>query len=296
MSALSHENPIGVHALVFAGDWSTESCERAVSGARAAGFDMIEVPMFNPAAVNTTITRDVLAAHGVVASTSLGLPADADIASEDGEVVERGVQLLLQALQKSADIDATYMVGVIASALRKYPGPCTPGARKNVVASLRRVADAAADVGVTLGLEVVNRYESNVMNTAAEAMGLISEIGRDNVAVHLDTYHMNIEEVSMADAVRTCGSWLGYVHIGESHRGYLGTGSVDFRGLFRELVAANYTGPITFESFSSAVVSPDLSNNLCVWRNLWNNSDDLASHACMFIESELHAARRADWM
>lgn len=59
-----------------------------------------------------------------------------------------------------------------------------------------------------------------------------------------------------------------YVHIGESHRGYLGTGSVDFGALFRALAAADYEGPLTFESFSSAVVSPSLSNTLCVWRNL----------------------------
>ncbi|CAI7791382.1 unnamed protein product, partial [Closterium sp. NIES-53] len=79
---------------------------------------------------------------------------------------------------------------------------------------------------------------------------------------------MNIEESSLADAVVLCGSRLGYVHIGESHRGYLGSGTVDFPQLFRALARAQYTGPITFESFSSEVVSPTLSNTLAVWRNL----------------------------
>jgi D-psicose/D-tagatose/L-ribulose 3-epimerase len=72
----------------------------------------------------------------------------------------------------------------------------------------------------------------------------------------------------------------------------MGTGSVDFRGLFRALVAAGYTGPITFESFSSAVVSKDLSNALCVWRNLWDDGDDLAQHARHVIAAELEAASR----
>ena len=81
-----------------------------------------------------------------------------------------------------------------------------------------------------------------------------------------------------------------YVHIGEAHRGYLGSGSVDHEGLFRALVTSGYAGPITFESFSSAVVSKDLSNALCVWRNLWEDGDDLAVHARQFIDSQLRAA------
>ena len=113
-------------------------------------------------------------------------------------------------MQKSAAINSPYVVGVIMSAIRKYPGPCSALARANVVASLRTVAALAADRGVTLGLEVVNRYETNVINTAAQGMALVDDIGAANVAVHLDTYHMNIEEVSMAAAVRACGSKLGY--------------------------------------------------------------------------------------
>lgn len=77
-----------------------------------------------------------------------------------------------------------------------------------------------------------------------------------------------------------------YVHIGESHRGYLGTGSVEFQGLFRTLDELEYTGPVTFESFSSTVVSKDMSDALCVWRNLWDDGDDLAAHARQFIASQ----------
>ena len=131
---------------------------------------------------------------------------------------------------------------------------------------------------MVLGLEVVNRYETNLVNTAAQAVELIGEIGEANVKVHLDSYHMHIEEAGLvhldsyhmhieeaglAQAVETAGSHLGYVHIGESHRGDLGTGNVDFDQLFRALAKQGYTGPITFESFSSRVVSPQLSNVLC---------------------------------
>eukprot|EP00892_Ulva_mutabilis_P011118 jgi/Ulvmu1/8379/UM042_0086.1 len=287
-TAVRQESPnkVGVHALVFSGDWTEVSCRKAINGASQAGYSLIEIPMLDPQTVDTAMTAQVLSEAGITASTSLGLAEDADINSEDAEVVQRGQALLDLALVKSHAMGASHMVGVIYSALRKYPGPCSPAARANVVSSLQALADKAADLGVTLGLEAVNRYETNVINTAAGTMELLADINRDNVVVHLDTYHMNIEEFSMEAAIRTCGDKLGYVHIGESHRGYLGTGSVDFLGLFRVLDDVGYTGPITFESFSSAVVSKDLSNTLCVWRNLWDDSDHLATHAREYIRSQ----------
>ena len=82
---------------------------------------------------------------------------------------------------------------------------------------------------------------------------------------------------------------LRYVHIGESHRGYLGTGSVDFDGFFTALGRVGYDGPIVFESFSSAVVAPDLSRMLGIWRNLWTDNDELGAHANRFIRDKLVA-------
>ena len=82
-----------------------------------------------------------------------------------------------------------------------------------------------------------------------------------------------------------------YVHIGESHSGYLGSGNVDFDNFFKALVRSGYDGPITFESFSSAVVHPELSGMLGIWRNLWEDSEDLGAHANAFIRGRLRAAQ-----
>jgi D-psicose/D-tagatose/L-ribulose 3-epimerase len=112
------------------------------------------------------------------------------------------------------------------------------------------------------------------------------------VTIHLDTYHMNIEEDDLVRPVYEVGDRLGYVHIGENHRGYLGSGHLDFGAFFHALADVGYPGPITFESFSSAVVSAGLSNDLAVWRNLWDDGDDLARHARAFIDGQLAAAVR----
>jgi D-psicose/D-tagatose/L-ribulose 3-epimerase len=88
----------------------------------------------------------------------------------------------------------------------------------------------------------------------------------------------------MVEGVLAAGDRLGYVHVGESHRGYLGTGNVDFDSFFGALKKINYQGPVTFESFSSAVVDPALSNALRIWRNLWTDSHDLADKAINFMK------------
>src|SRR5690606_25030643 len=138
-----------------------------------------------------------------------------------------------------------------------------------------RVADHAAARGVNVSLEVVNRYETNVLNTARQAIAYLAEVDRPNLGIHLDTYHMNIEESDMTAPVLDAAPQLRYVHIGESHRGYLGTGTVDFDGFFKALGRIAFDGPVVFESFSSAVVAEDLSRMLGIWRNLWTDNEEL---------------------
>lgn len=290
MGTKRYDNLLGAHALVWVGGWSKTECDKAVKGAAAAGYDLIELAVFQPENMDAAYTKSALQQAGVRASASLGLTVDADINSDDPEVVRRGKEKLLKALDFTHQVGGLYLCGVIASALLKYPAPATAEGRKNSAASLKEVARKAADYGITLGIEVVNRYETNLFNTAQEAMEFLALINEPNVKVHLDTFHMHIEENSLTQAVLTCRDKLGYVHIGESHRGYLGTGSVKFNELFKALAAVDYKGPLTFESFSSAVVSPDLSNTLCVWRNLWKDSSDLAVHARGFLHAEWTAA------
>ncbi|WP_335720332.1 sugar phosphate isomerase/epimerase [Rathayibacter tritici] len=161
----------------------------------------------------------------------------------------------------------------------------------NVVSVLTDLAAEASGKGMTLGLEICNRYETNVINTAADALRLADDNGADNVLIHLDTYHMTFEEDDFFRPVLLVGDRLGYVHIGENHRGYLGSGHLDVTTFFPALAAIDYRGPITFESFSSAVVSPTLSTDLAVWRNLWNDGPALARHARGFLVNALESSR-----
>lgn len=280
-------NPLGVHALVWVGDTSPTSLEFAIERTKAAGYDLLELSLHDSVNLDAAAARTAFESAGLQVSCSRGLAFDADVSSTDPAVVARGEELLMASLELTHALGGTILTGALYSALGKYSAPLTDSGRANVVAVLRRLAGEAAQQNMTLGLEICNRYETNVINTAHDALRLADDIGADNVFIHLDSYHMNIEEDDFVAPVREVGDRLGYVHIGENHRGYLGSGHIDFDSFFDALAAIGYTGPITFESFSSAVVMPGLSGDLAIWRNLWNDQVDLAQHAHTFMADQL---------
>lgn len=278
---------IGVHALVFTGTFDKAGISLAVEKTAQAGFDLIEFPLMDPYSFDREHAARALERHGIAATASLGLSDATDLTSDDPEVRAAGERLLTECLDIVHSLGATELCGVIYSAMKKYVAPPTEAGRAASAAAIARLADTASGLGIRLSLEVVNRYETNLLNTGRQALGFLDEIGRDNVSVHLDTYHMNIEESDLIQPVLDVADRLGYVHIGESHRGYLGSGTVDFDAFFRGLSRVGYDGPVVFESFSSTVVSETLSNTLGVWRNLWDDGDDLAAHANRFIRDRL---------
>ena len=286
-------NKLGVHALVWVGGWSHAECERAIAQSAELGYDLIEIAALDPSSIDGAFTRKMLDRYKIGTTMSLGLDESTDISSDDAGKMARGEARLMQVLSVAREIGATHVCGILYSAFQKYFKPPTGKGIAGSVEVLRRVGEEAARHGITIGLEVVNRYETNVLNTAAQAVEFAGRVALPNVKVHLDTYHMNIEEADIEAAIIDCGDMLGYFHIGESGRGYLGAGNIDFDRVFRGLAKAHYKGPITFESFSSAVVNEQLSGILGIWRNLWEDGADLARHAKGFIESGMKAAEEA---
>ena len=291
MDSTTPTNPLGVHALVWVGDTSPASVEHAIAQTKATGYDLLEISLHDSVNLDVAGARRRLQEAGLAVACSRGLAFEADVSSEDAATVGRGEELLQQSLRITSDLGGTHFTGALYSALGKYSRPLSEAGRRNVITVLRQLAKDAQDRDMTLGLEICNRYETNVINTARDALRLADDIGEDNVLIHLDTYHMNIEEDDLARPVHEVGDRLGYVHIGENHRGYLGSGHLDFTSFFHALADIGYSGPITFESFSSAVVAQGLSNDLAIWRNLWSDGEDLARHAHTFMRTHLAAGR-----
>ncbi len=280
---------IGIHSMVWVGDWSRAAAEKAIASTAEAGYDFIELSVIAPDTFDVAHTASLLAKHGLGCTASLGLDASTDISSEDPERVAAGRERLRVALNLVRECGGSILTGVIYGALMKYGHPATERGLDNSRAVLADLADEAAQSGISLGLEFCNRYETNVLNTTAQTLAFIESIGRPNIVAHLDTYHMNIEEASMSGAVElaSAAGKLGYVHVGESHRGQLGTGCVDWDDFLTALIRVGYDGPVAFESFSSKVVHSTFSNDLAIWRNLWDDPMELALGARRFIRQGL---------
>ena len=285
---------LGIHAFVWTGGSHEKDLQFATRKAKEAGYSLIEFPRFDPRKFNVATFARHLRDEGMQVAVTTGLPADADISSEDEAIMRRGEALLKETVAVTRDLGGKKLGGIIYSKHGRYGDFPTKKGWDNSVGVLRRVAVDAKAAGVTLNLEIVNRFETNLLNTAAQGLAFIRETGMDNIYLHLDTFHMNIEEPDPAMAIRNAGDRLGYFHVGESHRGYLGTGTIDFPAIFEALVDIRYQDYITFESFSSDIVDRDLSITCGIWRSTWIDNDNmlLARHARAFVESRLVEARR----
>ena len=283
-------NKLGLHANVWVAGWSRDEAARAVDRTAAQGFDLVEIPALSPERLDPDNTRRLLEAAGIGVALSLGLDEATDISSGDPARVAAGEAKLLETIAVARDLGATHVCGILYSAFRKYSEPPTPEGLKTSVATMAKVAERAAASGITLGMEVVNRYETNLINTAAQAVEYCRLVDAPNVGIHLDVYHMHIEEVDPVAAIEETGDLLAYFHTGDSHRGYMGTGSVDLKGAFRALSRIGYAGPITYESFSSRVVGQPLTGILGIWRETWEDGDDIVAHAMTYTRAQLKAA------
>lgn len=268
-----------IHAYTWAPMWTTEHGKFAVDRAAALGFDYVVVPIRNHDNIDTPAISRMFADAGIKPVTTSPLQAENDISSLDRQVWQKGVDRHLAALDLAAAMGADRMGGILYSRFGKASRAATEDNFKAAAEGLALVAEQANTMGMLLTLEVVNRYETNLINTAAMGVRLINAIGTHNVKLHLDTFHMNIEEDSMMGALETALPHLAYFEIDQNHRGRLSRGSLDFDPFLVRLKKAEYQGLIGVEAFSSAVSHPDIGAGVGSWRNMFDHGDEVASEA-----------------
>ncbi len=270
---------LGIHAYAWCSQWSNDTLD-LIDRVKGLGLDFIEIPLMCLDTLDTAMVRDRLQAAELDVCTSTVLLGDTDISSDDAAIRAKGVEYLKSCVRATHAIGARSFSGVI------YAQHVKPDARRPSEATweysaacLREVADLAAEIGVTLGLEPVNRYESHLINTCTQARRLMELIDRNNVRIHLDTYHMNIEEKDFYEATKLAGKDLIHYHLCENDRGIPGTGLVDWDGIFRALGEMHYEGYAALESF----VDCTDNMNTWVWRQLAPDGDTLVREGVAFI-------------
>ncbi|WP_316860152.1 sugar phosphate isomerase/epimerase [uncultured Cohaesibacter sp.] len=289
---MTKRNPLGTHIQVWTASLAPEDISKAAEKACICGYDFLELPVRDPHSLNVDGIAKALQDNGMFCCTPFLHTPETDIGSEDKALVAKGEALMYDALSVARDLGSHHITGPSHTVLAKHQTMRTDLGRRNAIDVLQRVAERAKSMDISINFECLNRYESNFSNTCSEALSMIDAIGSDNCRVHLDTFHMNIEEPDPAGAILKAGNRLGYFHVADNYRGYLGTGTIDFKALFRALADIDYQGPIALEVFSSAITDPVHSAKLAIWRDTWSDSIDMASHAMTFIKDQMATASR----
>lgn len=281
----------GIHAFVWTEGRDQAGLEAAMESAKEAGFSLFELPGLDPKSIDIKRLAKHAGELDLKLGASAGLRPDLDLTSSDPECVRRGEAFLNEAVSVARDLGSMQLSGPIFSAHQKFPTLPTPEGWRSSTNVLARVADKAKAAGVTLCLELVNRYETNLINTVKQGIAYIRDTGSDNILLHIDTFHMNIEEADQAQAIRHARDYIGYFHAGENHRGFLGSGTIDFAQVFDALVDVGYSKYVSVEAFNSRSISDSLKAICAIWRENWSGSDAFARHSKSFLEMRYEEAR-----
>jgi len=272
----------GVHLFLWTERFD-KSAIRFIEKAKRFGFDGVEIPLMELDLIDVEATRRELKKHEVDCLGSLGLSLDQDITSDDEDVRRNGIEFMKRCVDVVSQLGGDQVSGVIYTAWGKIVGRSrTLEEWKRSVEALREVCRYARSYGISLGLEPVNRFESYFLNTAEDAVKLAKDVGEPNIKVHLDTFHMNIEEKNFYDPIKRAGDLLFYMHCCENDRGIPGTGHVNWDEVFRSLSEINYDRWLTIESFTPEMGK--IASSAAIWRKVAPSADAIAEDGLKFLK------------
>jgi D-psicose/D-tagatose/L-ribulose 3-epimerase len=273
----------GMNLLLWTGELN-DGLKPVLSSLKKMGFDGVELPLFN-----TGLDYAAWGKHldGLsLERTAVTVRGEADNPiSPDAAVRAAGVANTKQALDCCAAAGATHLVGPYHSALGVFSGQGpTADEWKWGVDSMRQVAEYAGRVGVTLGVECLNRFETYLLNTHADAARFVKDVDHPNCRMMYDTFHANIEEKSIAGAIRGCADVCCHVHISENDRSTPGTGNVRWAENFDTLKEVGYDGWLMIEAFGLSL--PELAAATKIWRRMYQSEEQLARDGLAFMKAE----------
>lgn len=243
---------------------------------RAAGCDILEVGAPHIAAMTDAQLAELKAAaddNGLILTANIGPSKDQDLASPDPAIRKNGLDFLISILRAMDKIGSKSLVGAMYSFW-----PCDfkytdkEAAWDTSIAEMKKLAAVAEDLGIDLCQEVLNRFETYIMTTAAEGVEYCKRVDSPRCKVLLDTFHMNIEEDNIPAAIRLCGSYLGHIHVGEANRKLPGQGSLDWKGIAAAVHDVHYDGNIVMEPF--LLKGGSVGKDIKVWRDLSGGADE----------------------
>lgn len=295
-------NKIGIYFAYWASEWDVD-CLYYLNKVSDLGFDILEVSLAHILEMSKIKRKELKKAaldRGMELTYCICFPSDKDIASEDAKIRRNGIEYAKRTLEVVHSMGGTIYGGINYSA---WPGVLNTGITdkrlylERSLNSIREVVKTAEDYGIIYCLEIVNRFEQYLLNTAAEGVAYIQEVGSPNLKLLLDSFHMNIEEDNIGKAIITAGDMLGHLHIGENNRKCPGKGHMSWDEIMQALREIRYSGRIVMEPFVK--MGGAIGRDMKVWRDLSEGDSEKqldieAKAALEFIKHKLHTLKEAE--
>jgi D-psicose/D-tagatose/L-ribulose 3-epimerase len=274
----------GINTFLFTSPFTTESAS-LFPKFKKWGFQTVEIPVEDPSHINPKRVKAALDKNGLVCgSVCACMGPDRDLRGTP-EQQQTGMQYMMQLLDQMVDLDCPNLIGPVYSAVGR--ADAVPDEEKKqqwqtVVKNLKELCKYAQSRGRQVCLEPLNRFETDFINTADQALKMIKDVGSPALKAHLDTFHMNIEEKDQGKAIRKVGKLLGHFHACGSDRGTPGNDHIDWKPIVSALKAVGYKGDVVIESFTTDVKV--IARAAAIWRRMEPTRDEIAVKGVKFLK------------
>jgi len=283
-----HGMKFGVNTFVWVSPCTTQAVKELAPKVKNMGFDILELACENPALLNLQQVKKDLQKNAIAPVVCGAFGPDRNLCSTDPNIIENAKIYTRWLIDAAAELGSPVVAGPMYSAVGKEH-IADDQARKaewdRAVSGIRELAQYARPKGVKLALEMINRFETDMLNVVSQGLEFIEQTGMDNVGLHLDTFHMHLEEKHSGDAIRQANKKIYHFHACENDRGVPGTGQVHWDEVAQALKDVQYNGPVVIESFTSQV--KEIARAVCIWREIAPSQDAIAQQGLSFLKTLL---------
>ncbi len=275
----------GASTFIWVSPFSTENID-LLTKVKNMGYDIIEIAVEDTRIIDWNLIKDIARDLDLKITISGAFGMERDISSTEPEFRKLGKQYIIDCIKIAENVGSPIFGGPVYSAVGKtrlVSDEQKKQERAWCVETLQEIGKMAGDHGVVVGLEPLNRFETDMVNTVDQALSIVNEVGSRNLKIVLDTFHSNIEEKDIPASIRKIGKdLLCHVQGNESDRGTPGTGHLEWQGISEALTEIGYDGAVVIETFGQP--SRELARAACIWRPLANSADELASEGLDFYK------------
>lgn len=278
---------LGINTFLFTFPFTTQS-SRWFKTFKQWGFDTVEIAIDDPANVDPARVKAALDKVGLACGSVCGcFGPDRDLRG-DAKAQRNSLAYMRTLIDQMVVLDCPSLIGPVYSAVGRTGGAEPPEYKRQwalVVKNLRTICAYAEKRGKQICLEPLNRFETDFINTVDQALKMIHDVGSPALKLHLDTFHMNIEEKHQAQAIRKAGKLLGHIHACGSDRGTPGNDHIDWQPIARALKSVRFKGDVVIESFTRDVKI--IATAAAIWRKIEPSRQDIAVKGLKFLRKTL---------